>query len=115
MPKHSHRYVRTLIDEETREPHGFMSLKEVARHFAVSETTVRLSRGEFACLRRQYVGGNPETRKGSRVLIVREDVVNLSKKLEREAMCVDEKCSTQKETERARNEAYRKRREEDSR
>lgn len=99
MGRHPHRFVRSAAEEQAREPLGFMSLKEVARHFGVSETTIRRSSHEFAGLRRQRIGG--------RLLIVREDVMNLSRRLEREAMCAEEECVTEREERRAKNEHYR--------
>lgn len=52
----------------------FMTCAEVARLFCVSEATVRLSRGDFARLRRTTI--NTGSRK--RPIILREDVEALA-------------------------------------
>lgn len=53
----------------------YMTLNEVAAHFRVSETSVRLSRGDFAELRR--------VKMGKRTLILRSSVEALERKLGR--------------------------------
>jgi len=54
------------------------TLEEVATHFRVSTTTVRLGRGPFALLRRVTVG--------KRTLILRADFAKVDRELERSAV-----------------------------
>lgn len=61
----------------------WMSFREVAEHFRVSETTVREGVGVFARLRRV-----PITPK--RVVLVRSDVERLDREMERAARALDE-------------------------
>jgi hypothetical protein len=88
------RAVRVLLEqrlkplEQARKKQGerapssrWMTTKEVAGHFCVSEATVRLGRGVFAHLRRV-----PVTEK--RVVYVRTDVERLSRMLERTAVAI---------------------------
>jgi hypothetical protein len=59
----------------------WMTFRQVADHFQVSEATVRLGRGVFATLKRVPVCG--------RILIPRADFHRLDRKLERAAVALD--------------------------
>lgn len=54
----------------------WMTLQQVADHYQVSDTTIRVGRGKYATLRR--VPGKP-------ILIPREDVEKLDRQMERDA------------------------------
>lgn len=56
----------------------WMTYKEVAAHFRVSEATVRLGRGVFANLRRVALTAG-------RTVVLRSDVEKLDREMEREA------------------------------
>ncbi|MGB8510058.1 MAG: hypothetical protein WCD76_16890 [Pyrinomonadaceae bacterium] len=57
----------------------WMTYRQVADHFAVSEATVRLGRGVFARLRRAPLS------KG-RIVVLRSDVDKLDREMERAAL-----------------------------
>jgi hypothetical protein len=60
----------------------WITFRQVADHFQVSEATVRLGRGVFATLKRVPVGDK-------RVLIPRAEVERLDRALERAAVALD--------------------------
>jgi len=112
MSKKPHRFAPPDTEFTASTATGFMSLKQVAEHFAVSETTIRRGRHEFAGLRQRSIGGvlgKDGKMHGTRTLIPRVDVENLSRKLEREAMSVDAECVTEKEVRREERAKYRRR------
>ncbi len=61
----------------------WMTFKQVAQHFCVSEATVRLGRGVFGRLRRV-----PLSEK--RVVVLRSDVERLDREMERAAVAIVE-------------------------
>lgn len=94
-----HKLIRPAAEEAAHEPLGFMSLQATAAHFGVSDTSIRLHRGLFVALRHVPING--------RHMVVKEDVLALSRRLEREAMSADEVCATEAEERRAEGQAYR--------
>lgn len=60
----------------------WMTFRQVADHFQVSEATVRLGRGVFARLRRVSLSRN-------RVVVLRADVERLDREMERAAVALE--------------------------
>jgi len=60
----------------------YMSVKEVAAHYRMGETSVRMGRGDFAELKRVKMGG--------RTLIMRASVEALDRKLARIAKAAND-------------------------
>lgn len=58
------------------------TFREIADHFGVSVTTVRLGRGAFASLRRVPLSEN-------RIAVLREDFEQLDRELEQAAVSLD--------------------------
>jgi DeoR/GlpR family transcriptional regulator of sugar metabolism len=71
----------------------YMTLNEVAAHFRVSETTIRLSRGDFVELKRVSMG--------RRTMIMRSSVEALDRKLARSAKAASDPVDELNERRRA--------------
>lgn len=68
--------------EERPLSNRWMTYRQVADHFQVSEATVRLGRGVFARLRRVTLSQN-------RVAVLRSDVEKLDREMERAAVALE--------------------------
>jgi len=67
-----------MSKRERKPSYKWATLQEVATHFCVSTTTVRLGRGPFARLRRVTIG--------QRTLVLRAEFARVDRELERSAV-----------------------------
>ena len=72
-----------MAKRETQSSKRWATFREIAEHFGVSETTVRLGRGVFATLRRVPLTGDC-------VRVPRADFEKLDRDMERAAVALDD-------------------------